>query len=40
MTLVGFDAAFHPGLLMMTDEIFGWCDDFLSNQSAEDLSHD
>lgn len=40
MTFVGFDAAFDARLLMMTEEVFGWSDDFLPNQSAKDLSYD
>ena len=40
MTLVGFDAAFHPRLLMMGDKVFGRRHNFLSSQTAEDLGDD
>ena len=40
VAFVGFDAAFHAGLLMVRNKVFGRRDDLLACQATEDLSDD
>ena len=40
VALVGFDAAFYTGLLVVRDEVLGGRDDLLARQAAKDLCDD